>query len=77
MFLIPHSDMPAPGIPYDWSILTVYVDHINMLGFTRAETKQKHSEGVDTLLYNTFRQLTYVILTRETAFLEVGGLRYL
>ena len=31
MFSIPHSDIPAPGIPYDWSILTVYVNHINCL----------------------------------------------
>ena len=31
MFSIPHSDIPAPGIPFDWSILTVYVNHINSL----------------------------------------------
>ena len=30
-FQIPHSDIPAPGIPFDWSILTVYVNHINSL----------------------------------------------
>ena len=29
MFSIPYSDIPAPGIPFDWSILTVYVNHIN------------------------------------------------
>ena len=33
MFLIPHSGIPAPaGIPYDWSISTVYINtHINRL----------------------------------------------
>ena len=31
MFSKPHSDIPAPGIPFDWSILTVYVNHINSL----------------------------------------------
>ena len=39
MFSIPHSDIPAPGIPYDWSILTVYVNHINCLT-SHAETEK-------------------------------------
>ena len=41
MFLIPHSDMPAPGIPYDWSILTVYVDHINIAWLHTCRDKAK------------------------------------
>ena len=29
LFSILHSGIPAPGTPCDWSILTVYVNHVN------------------------------------------------
>ena len=42
MFSIPHSDIPAPGIPYDWSVLTVYVNHINNIAwFHMCRDKEK------------------------------------
>ena len=76
MFSIPHSDIPAPGIPYDWSILRVYVNHINCLT-SHAETEKNIVRMWTPSFTAHLDILTYVILTRETVFLEVGRLRYL
>ena len=76
MFSIPHSDIPAPGIPYDWSILTVYVNHINCLT-SHSETEKNIVRVWTPSFTGHLDILTYVILTRETVFLEVGRLRYL
>ena len=59
--------IPAPGIPYDWSIVTVYFNTcLNHLPL------RKHVECVKPSYTAPFD-----ILTRETVFQKVGGLRYL
>ena len=43
MFSIPHSDLKAPGIPCDWSIVTVYFN--TYVSQSRAESN-KHAKHV-------------------------------
>ena len=58
--------IPAPGIPYDWSIVTGYFNTcLNHLA------SRKHVEYVKPSYTAPFG-----ILTRETVFQKVGGLRY-
>lgn len=66
MFSVPHSDIPAPGIPYDWSILTVYVNHYCLASYILGQRKNMR---VWTPSFSPHLDiLTYVILTRETVF---------
>ena len=40
-FSIPHFGMPAPGIPYDWSIVTVNVNiDVNRFALRERRVKQ-------------------------------------
>ena len=41
-----HSGIPAPGIPYDWSILTVNVNHVGRLASRTQERTKKYGEPV-------------------------------
>ena len=76
MFSIPHSDLQAPGIPCDWSIVTVYFNtYVNHLP-SHAQSK-KHVEQGKPSYTVPFDPLTFDILTQETVFQEMGGLRYL
>ena len=43
---------------------------IILLGFTCAETKKKHSEGVDSLLYSTFRHFNICHFDTRNSFSE-------
>ena len=92
LFSIPHSDPLAPGIPYHWSILAVYVNtYINHL-----PSRERESEGLrrplarsrETRFTRPNRRACsqantahFYILTRKTIFLgvseEVSRLRYL
>ena len=69
MFSVPHSDIPAPGIPYDWSILAVYVNH-----YCLASCIQRQRKNIMRVWTPSFSPhldiLTYVILTRETVVSE-------
>ena len=56
-----------PGIPYDWSILTVR----QSFAFLRADPN-KHVEHVKPSYTAPFDVLTFEILSRETVFQEVG-----
>ena len=92
LFSIPHSDPLAPGIPYHWSILAVYINtYINHL-----PSRERESEGLrrplarsrETRFTRPNRRACsqantahFYILTRKTIFLgvseEVSRLRYL
>ena len=92
LFSIPHSDPLAPGIPYHWSILAVYVNtYINHL-----PSRERASEGLRRSLARSretrfprpnrrarsqANTAHFYILTRKTVFLgvseEVSRLRYL
>ena len=61
-----------PGIPYDWSILTVR----QSFAFLRADPN-KHVEHVKPSYTAPFDVLTFEILSRETVFQEVGVFEYL
>ena len=41
-----HSGIPAPGIPYDWSILTVNVNHVGRLASRTQKRTKKYGEPV-------------------------------
>ena len=43
-----------------------------LLGFTNAKTKKKHSEGVDTLLYSTFRHFNICHFHTRNSFCGSG-----
>ena len=60
-----------PGIPYDWSILTVR----RSFAFLRADSN-KHVEHVKPSYTAPFDVLTFEILSRETVFQEVGVCEY-
>ena len=67
MFSLPHSRIPAPERPYNWSILTVYVNDANRdLKFQRADGNE--NVNVERVKPSTghFDILTFVTLTRET-----------
>ena len=69
MFSLPHSRIPAPERPYNWSILTVYVNDANRdLKFQRADGNE--NVNVERVKPSTghFDILTFVTLTRETGF---------
>ena len=46
LFSIPYSSVPASSIPYDWSIFTVYVNHLAL----RAQS-QTNMRTCETLLF--------------------------
>ena len=70
------SGIPAPGIPCDWSIVTIYFNtYVNHLA-SHAQSK-KHVEQVKPSYTEPFDALTFDILTQERVFQEMGGLRYL
>ena len=70
------SGIPAPGIPCVWSIVTVYFNtYVNHLA-SHAQSK-KHVEQGKPSYTVPFDALTFDILTQETVFQEMGGLRYL
>ena len=83
MFSIPHFSIPAPGVPCDWSFVTVhfntYIVH-QSFGFMSAESN-KHVEHVRPFYNAPFDVLTFDILTSVVVFEEVGrvggGLKYL
>ena len=60
-----------PGIPYDWSILTVR----QSFAFLRTDSN-KHVEHVKPSYTSPFDVLTFKILSPETVFQEVGVLEY-
>ena len=70
--------MLAPGIPYDWSIVTVY---FNTNDNHLASESNKHVVQAKPSLTAPFHVLTFDNLRLETVFQDVGeepgGLRYL
>ena len=50
LFSISHSGVPASGIPYDWSILTVYVNTFVNHMASRAQS-QTNMRMCETLLF--------------------------
>ena len=63
--------MPAPGIPYDWSIVTVNVNiDVNRFAL-RASRTQSQTNMKSVWNPPTLHILTFNILTQETVFLEV------
>ena len=66
---MPHSRTPAPDRPYNWSILTVYVNEVNRdLKIQRPDGNE--NVNVERVKPSTrhFDILTFVTLTRETVF---------
>ena len=66
---MPHSRIPAPDRPYNWSILTVYVNDVNRdLKIQRPDGNE--NVNVERVKPSTvhFDILTFVTLTRETVF---------
>ena len=57
LFSMLHSGIPAPGIPYDWSILTVNVNHVGRLASRTQKRTKKIWRACETLLQPTFWQL--------------------
>ena len=65
------SGIPTPGIPCDWSIVTVYFNtYVNHLA-SHAQSK-KHVEQVKPSYTEPFDALTFDILTQERVFQDNG-----
>lgn len=80
MFSIPHCRIPAPDRPYNWSILTVYVNDVNRdLKIQRPDGNENVNVERVKPSKGHFDILTFVTLTRETVFRRggiVSGLMY-